>query len=355
MEHLFFNIYYFILYGVLAIAGFSFATSPSVIKTDKLNNQLIILFSVWFFFLFGSRYFGVGTDTPAYVRAFQSGLLGGDIGFRIFAGITRLLSDNGRFFLYAVSFILILPMCIFFCKVKYESKFLLFFIFTNMFFFRTLGINIIRHGIAISFFLLAILYLGKIKILATSILFLLSFSFHYAMIIPIVLYIVSIKLKTLLIPVLCFFIATVLSLFAFNFPDFLRSIPVLGSWSLLMSRLDSIEHSAQWAYYFRTGFRPDFFIFNLFFAILGLLSYKHAIKYISRYRVYLSAFLFTSAFFFLMFQLPFSDRFGLMSWIFIPFLMLPFIQEPWLFGKYGKIFSLILVIIIHVLLINLES
>jgi len=343
---LLFNINYVIVYGLLAIAGFSFATSPGINKTDKLNNQLIILFSLLLFFLFGGRAFNVGDDTGMYIRAFQEERVSGNIGFSMFADIVRLFSGSGRFFLYAISFIFMLPICLFFCGVKYENKFLLFFMFVNMFSFVAMGINIVRQGIGVSLFLLAIYYLEKRRILTAVVLLFVSFSFHYSMIIPIGMYLVSRKLNTIIIPLICFIVAIPLSMIAFDFFGLLRSIPVLGGWFPLADGIGGIELHER----YRTGFRLDFFIFNLFFAMLGLFYYNRIIKIFPQYRVYFSVYLFTSAFFFLMFHVPFSDRFGLFSWIFIPFLMFPFVQQENIFPKFGKIFSLMLISMIHILI-----
>jgi len=343
-----FIVKYATIYVLLFLAGFSFVLSPKTVKTNKFNNQLIIFFSLLLFFLFASRSFHVGTDTLGYVSAFERGIFHPyDIGFRLFLELLHFFSSSRRFYLYVISLAFMLPICLFFYKVRYENKFIMFFIFVNLFSFVNMGINIIRQGIAVSIFLLAIYYFGKAKTRTVVLLFFLSFSFHYAMIVPIILYLISINFRSIMIPFLCFVLSIVLAIFAFDFLSFLKSIPILGSWSILVERIEVIAQAEG----YRTGFRVDFFVFNLFFVVLGLISYRNAIKLIPQYRIYLSYFLFSSAYFFLMFWVPFSDRFGIFSWIFIPFVMLPFVQQIGLFSKIGRLFSLLAIVSIHILML----
>ena len=343
-----FNIYYNIIYTLFAITVFIYATSPKVIIAENINKQLIILFSFLFFLVFGSRAISVGTDTFRYVALLQSNREFKDIGFNIYVNLIRLISNNERFFLYALSFAFMLPICIYFLKIKNENRIILFFIFVSLFSFKNLGINIMRQGIAVSFFFLSIYFLDKKKNILSLLLCILSISFQASMIIPVIFYIISTRIKAIIIPIVCFFIASVLAILNFDFPQFFKTIPLIGSWSFITNRLDSIINSAERVYYYRTGFRFDFFIYNLFFAILGLFAYKKAITIFSKYKIYLSVYLFASSIFFLMFKFPFSDRYGILSWIFIPFIFLPYVQKEGILNKYGRTFTFLLIIAINI-------
>ena len=204
-----------------------------------------------------------------------------------------------------------------------------------------------RQGIAISFFLLSLNYYKKKKIFYSLILFLISISFQYSMVIPVCIFLFSSKLKTIKLPIICFLFFSVLSIFNFNI------LSILNNKITLINRINYVLN-ATWIEY-RTGFRIDFFIFNTFFVTLGLYFFKQSINKIPEYKTYLSSYLFTSSIFFLMFPFPYSDRFGLLSWIFIPFILLPFFHEIKRFKKYGLLISYAIIFSFNIFFMILEN
>lgn len=78
--------------------------------------------------------------------------------------------------------------------------------------------------------------------------------------------------------------------------------------------------------FYNIGFKPQFVVFNTVFLIVFLLIKKHV--YSSKEYIYmLKYYLLSSSLFFMVFQLPYSDRWGIMSWVIIPFLLLPLFKN----------------------------
>ena len=100
---------------------------------------------------------------------------------------------------------------------------------------------------------------------------------------------------------------------------------------------------------FEVGFKPQFVFFNTLFLFIFLLLRKYGQKQ-ENYDILLKVYIGLSCIFFFMFQIPYSDRWGVMSWMFIPFLLAPVFGEN---GKYKT--SLVAVLFLSTLFIIFQT
>ncbi|MGV0922711.1 EpsG family protein [Empedobacter tilapiae] len=325
-EEIFFNRLYLILYLIL-----SFVTFIIIIETYYKNKntkkiQLLLLnfFCIIYIFLFGLRDVNVGVDTKYSILYFTGKVSVNslsdvkDLGIYFISIITKKISSNVSFFLCIMASIFIIPLNIFIKKININNTLVLFFFFVSFFFFRNMGMNTIRQGVAVSFFLLGIFYYFKNKKIITSILFILAFLNHASIIIAILILIVSRYIYNIRFSYYVYIITTIISITNINIVNFLSKVPVINI--LVQDRLESYYTENAMEVY-RVGFRPDFWLFNTLFAIIGYYVNKK-VKDIYYTQIYVT-YLCLSSFFFLMFSGAFSDRFGVLSWILIPLLILP--------------------------------
>jgi hypothetical protein len=330
-----FKLYFNLAYSLMCIAAFYFSTEMALKEKyhPKQNVAAIILFSLLFIVLIGGRDISVGKDTINYISAFNRS--GGelimsdakDFGFYGFSLLLKFLEFNEREFLYSMAVLYILPLAIVYCMVETNVKFLLFFSMVSLFFFQSMGVNILRQGISCSFFALSILFFQKSRPIISCFLFVVAFSFHASILIPAIFYLVSSRITDIKYPLAFFLASILLAFFNFDLNSLFKNIPVLNV--IFEDRLESYilqESSTE----YNTGFRFDFLVFNCFFAFIGLYVYitSKSMKNLAAFKNYLFCYLFTSGYFFLMFHVPFSDRFGVLSWVFIPFIVIQLVQKP---------------------------
>jgi hypothetical protein len=299
-------------------------------NSDDVQNFLLLFYALVMILLIGIRDKRVGSDserslvyfTGAKVVRSLSELK--DIGTYFISLFARKISDNYKVFFTLNAALYVTPIIIGIRNLTQKNRFLIFFIVVSMFFFKTMGINTTRQGIAFSFFFLAVTYFDKKKWLSI-VFFFVAFFNHASIIIPIMVFILSTRINNLKVIFSIYVAATALSLVNFNLSELLGKIPVINI--LVQERLDQYyTKGAKVAY--KTGFRVNFFIFNTIFALIGyytLKSIENIEEYLKYKRFYVT-YMLTSAFFFLMFSAAFSDRFGFLSWIFIPFLIYPYTQ-----------------------------
>ncbi|MDQ0782141.1 EpsG family protein [Chryseobacterium sp. W4I1] len=299
-------------------------------NSDDIQNLLLLFYALVMILLIGIRDKKVGSDsersliyfTGARVVRSLSELK--DIGTYFISLLARKLSDNYKAFFTLNAILYVVPIIIGIRNLTQKNRFLVFFIVISMFFFKTMGINTTRQGISFSFFFLAVTFFDKKKWLSI-VFFIVAFFNHASIIIPIAVFLMSTKISNLKVIFSIYIVATILSLVNFNLNELLGKIPVINI--LVQERLDQYyAKGSQIAY--KTGFRINFFAFNTIFAIIGYYTLKNIenIEEYLRYKRFYVTYMLTSSFFFLMFSAAFSDRFGFLSWIFIPFLMYPYTQ-----------------------------
>lgn len=292
---------------------------------------IIVIVSTRAFYI--DRGFYIGTDTINYYRGFylpgirissapeffnyfQTDILFELIGFLTFP------FKSFTFFLTVIALFFNLGLLIFVRKFTNNgndgSSFLLFVLFACSFSFLSLEINIIRNSIAFIFILFALYYFSCKYSKYAWLYLLLSYLAHGTSLIPIaailsIFFFPKIKIKYFII---LYVLAIGLSMAGFG----LSSIPFLSQ-----IQSDDFQKLSDMATYdYRVGFRIDFVLYNSLFLFL---SFKFSDLKNKTDIFLIKYFVLTSVIFFLNFNIPFSDRIGLYSWIAIPLMLFSTIKN----------------------------
>lgn len=330
------NIYY---YGLVIVVVMAYLQSIQVPLDDERNirSKVVIgrvLFALVILYI-GLRpingfYFG---DMRTYAVTFEGYAQGlpvketKDLAFNYFMKICSGLMTADIFFLLC-AFLYIVPLYVAARRMFPEYWFYAFMMLIVSMSFWAYGTNGIRNGMATSFFILA---MTRKKTVNIAIWLVLGVSFHKSLLIPIAAYIVSryhtksenyLKIWLIAIP-----LSLVLGKFWENF--------IMGLGLVEEDRLqgyfeDDSEFTQQFS---QTGFRWDFLIYSFTGVYTGwyfIIKKKfHDALYTRLYNIYLMA----NAFWILLIQATFSNRFAYLSWfllgivIIYPFLVNKFFEK----------------------------
>lgn len=328
-----FNVKYFLIYSVFALSAFIFAMYVDI-KKKHYNNISTFLTGIFFLLIilhFGFRDLEVGSDTEMYKWMFltySNTDFGLQLVFKYMIILMHGFTDNYKYFLLSIS---LLYVFVIFWSIRiylntFESNFLLIgFSFVSLFFFRQLGINIVRQGVSLAFVLLAVSYYFKNnKNLKSWIIpFVVAVGFHSATIIIFLLFLFIVLSKKATLRFYYGWYIILLIVAAFG-----GSILSLGSFLNYFLVVDSNKAD----YYIKgegagdyvVGFKAQFAAFNtIFLLIFSFINYRILKNENENYKILLKYYMTISGLFFMMFQIPFSDRWGVMTWSVIPFLMAP--------------------------------
>jgi len=343
-----FNNQYLALYliATLFVIFFLIEDNFKNIKHYKIKSFFVLSFGFLFLILFGFRDLNVGVDTQIYTLGFESRKsVFKDFGFKYFTLLLKGIT-NTRGFLLTIATIYI---AVFFAFLRNWNKEIIcytFFMYISLFFFKNMGMNVVRQGISCAIFLLAISVHKKGKFLLSFILFVLSFSFQASIIIPIAVWFGS-KFISLKKAIVFLIICSGLSIAGFGLNKLTGFLPLLSS--VFDDRFNTYLDGTGGKDYI-IGFRANFFAFNWFFVIIGLWINKKIYTDELQNKI-LRVFIILSGIFFLYFTIPFSDRIGLLSWIFIPLIFAPFfnnlqIPAKYRIGTFGLFFVLFFIFVI---------
>lgn len=298
----------------------------------KLEKVLVLLFGLIYSVIFCIRPIIPYTDTAVYINKYVNHLNSfynilentKDVFFFIYSYFTKIIYNDETVYLFIIGLTYLAPLIIALKKIKHP--FLVFSLFTLTISFENLGINIIRQGIGLSFFTLSIvLYFNNQK--KSYVYFLLAILFHISLIIPVVIFLIFSRLKNIYFSTFILIICSVLSILNINVIGFIENIPIVSE--IFKERNQNYSDVVS---NYKVGFRPDFFIYNYIFILLGYYTYfKYKFKSIvdkNIFLVILNTFIVMSSVFFLMFTQSFSDRYGVLSWQLIPLLFLPYFLNP---------------------------
>lgn len=267
-----FETIYHLLYGTAGFLSLMFASIQDVKRRYFYKAGTFLSFVLVFLFaiLFGSRGNEVGTDTEMYIWQYENyQLFPINIDF-IYSYLLIFLNwlDIGTHgFLLVIScfylFILGWAISVFSKKIRLNLLFI-FFAFISFFFFKSLGINIIRQGVALSFFLLGVSYFFKLdKINGQAVLaFILAVGFHYTILVAALLFVFAIISKKIRIEYFITFYVTCLILALLNFG--IKDFASVFSFLLIDERRNTyLEDYGSDNY--EIGFKPQFVAFNSIF------------------------------------------------------------------------------------------
>lgn len=336
------------------LSSLSCEIKQDILVQNKLSNYLTFLPIIALILITGFRAYDVGTDTGSYYLYLwlqePEVRFNGEFLFPLFTSMLHLFDLSYTYFLLSVAIIFFYFI---YKSLKnytefYKANLLIsFFSFMSFFYFTSLSINVIRQGASLAILLYAYsLFITKSSLVVVISFCLLALAFHLTSIIPIILflmaYLVSIKNSKIikfLVPVYFFGIA--LSFINVGFQDI---APFLED---ILSGDRRISYLSGEAYDYTVAFKPQFVAFNTFFLFLALFIRKKIEnkKFSRQYNAIVIYYILTSLLLFFAFQFPYSDRWGLFSWVTIPFLITPLFYSPYVKGQIKIHFVLMLILI----------
>jgi len=339
----FFNVYFFAIFFV-AILSFSTIFEFRIkgkypTAMDKFFFLTVIIFFTLFF---GLRPENIGADTSSYIDEFRRmsqfdkfenainySKIARDYIFVYFTFLTSQFMSTGFYILTLTS---IFMGTIYFLIKKLTSKGRLIFIFTFLCFgfFYSMGINIVRSGICAMFSLLGTIYLLNIghkienkkeRVIKGFVFLFLGYIFHFSAIIFLLAYLVvrffKLKIKWYYLVTMVFY---VLAYLEFSIKDLPIIGPMIESAERLVSYLSG-EASQE-----ASGFN----LYVIAFQTLGLLyGFYFVRKYKDKEYILINKiYLFLTCGYLFCLEIPYSDRFGVLSWVWLPLILChPFINR----------------------------
>ncbi len=295
----------------------------------KYQNIIIFLFLAAYYVLLSTRDLSVGVDTDRYFRFYKEmylygdSIIGSDIGFNLFNKLLITCGISPNNYLFFLSLLFVVPIYYAIKQFKGINKVFLLWFFASLFIFISLSTNVLRQGIGGAFVIWGIsIFLNRTDDNKRFLMpLIIAPFFHFSLLLVILLFFVSKYVKNIKVAYVILFITIVLSYMKFDLNTVLSNLPVIGN--LFLDRMEG--YMGENVKNYKIGFRIDFFLFNLFFVFIG--HYISKLKFIkSNYPLYgqiYTTYILLTSYFILMFNVPFSDRFGILSWTFIPFIMYP--------------------------------
>ncbi|WP_259014767.1 EpsG family protein [Emticicia fluvialis] len=291
-------------------------------------NIFILLF---FILIFGFRDLEIGTDTWLYDWQYtnpEKVEYGFDFLMPYINKCLYLVSNNSTvFFLFmAFTFMVTFSLALKSLSNYYQANwFLVCFSLFSFYFFYSLGTNIIRQGTALGFLMLAIvnyaLNPGNKKLVFFFAIC--SLGIHSTLIVAVFIFLLSILLRR--IKLIYFYLTYLLVIVAAALNIGIMQLePIIG---LLLVDDRRSSYLTNESVVYTVGFRPTFVLFNTFFLVIFMFIYRTLKEKSEPYKLIFIYYILTSVFFFFTFQIPYSDRWGVISWVCIPFLMAPLFSE----------------------------
>ncbi|OBQ54106.1 EpsG family protein [Tamlana sp. s12] len=320
---------FYILFGTLVLK-LLISEKEKFIKNDK---RILITFVVFLIIFIGTRKYDIGTDTSNYFNFYFIKIttqarsyfeiftiLKSDFLFEVIASFS-FWHRNFTIFLLLVAAVMNISLYIFIRKFtdygKEGSSLILFLTLASSFSFLSMEINIIRNGLSMCFILLALYSILERETMKFIFYFVVAYLLHRTAIIPIVLFLIINYFDRIEVKYYIAFyaLAILLSLVGFGF----HAIPYLST--LGNEDLQNLSYVGDTTY--KIGFRFDFVLYNTFFLVLFLkfTNWNYRDSFLIKY------YILSSSVFFFNFYIPFSDRFGIYSWIVIPLLLFNTINE----------------------------
>lgn len=323
---------------------------------EKLSLWITVLLALYCVYVFGHRPIEIYTDTYVYIshlNQYKNDIdvgIGfsptGDIAWSSFVWLAAYLNLSDVNFLAVSAFLFMIPLLIAFYRIFNSNMLLPFLLLCSCFFFWSLGTNVLRTGLGLSFFLLGISYM-KDGLKIGLLFFILSVLFHLSFILPVCVWLLFVyfdaDVRYLIGIWLLFLILAYLNVGTLNYIlEFINS-------SVVNDRIDQyIIPGAPSSY--RSGFRLDFVLFSVFFGVVGLF-FRKRIYTDHFYDTVLNSYIITNAFFLITMNIPFSDRFAALSWIFIPVICsYPLIKSDYMYWEYIVLFFSLSMFLLSVIL-----
>ncbi|WP_161554445.1 EpsG family protein [Sinomicrobium soli] len=275
-------------------------------------------------YLFGSRDFSVGTDTPRYLMAFQfiwrtdsfseaiiSPFVARD---PYFNGISYLFSKvvDIRGYFYVLAFLLVAPLFCAAYRMTNVNRSLVLVAFMSLFCIPNFGVNIMRNGLSLSFAILAITYLKDNKLKIGIAIASISVAFHLSSIVIFFMYVLSsfIKNKWYVLPV--FFGSIFLALLKKG----LKDLPIIGGIVRNQERLMAYNQEGGGI----SSLPLSYLLMHL--ATVAFALYLSTVIKDKFYHKLTITYMLLSSFYFLTSTMAFSYRFGILAWVLTPIILI---------------------------------
>lgn len=254
-------------------------------------------------------------DMETYARVFDVMAMGGDPGISKdygFYTLMRIIAWTGSktLFFFIVSFLYVVPL--YWASKRFFPRyyFFAFLILVASFSFWAYGTNGLRNGVATSLMILTFSFYDRKLIM--YLLFLLSYSFHGSMLLPIAAYFMTLLYRNTPFYFVIWGLSIVLSLVAGGFfENVISSIGILPEDKVLDYFRDKETYEESFAY---TGFRWDFLLYS---SMAVLIAYYFIFVKKFRDPLYLQLtgiFLLANSFWILVIRASFTNRFAYLSW-----------------------------------------
>lgn len=313
---------------VVVIAFFYFLHKGSAIETvSKLNTHQLVLsiligIPVVLLLAFFPIEWGTYGDREGYLYIFNhlENSIIDDYGWFIIYSIIKFFSSEQVFFFGVLATLYVglrYIACIQFSK---ENNFLVFLMLISSFLFFSYGHNTIRSGVASSFLILAISLFFKKRtwIIIALALMLMSIGIHKSMIIPAAAFLLSIFFKNSKILIVCWISAFFVSFLAGDYiANLLGDMVTENAGEQAGGYITSDEQGV-----YDRGFRIDFILYSLAPIVVGgYYIFKKEFfnrEYLTLYNTYII----TNIFFVLVIRANYIDRFGYLSWMLMPIILI---------------------------------
>lgn len=325
-------------YSLLILILVTFFKLQKGFQPDTAGGLLVLLIIIYMGFRpVSSRYFlDMGTYATQF-RFYQQGHIitsDRDMLFQFFMkGSSYIMSEN--FFFFCCAILYIYPLYLVSKKWFKNYWFYSFLFLIASFSFWGYGVNGIRNGIAGSFFLLAI---SKDKRLWQAVLLFVAISFHKAMLLPTLGFVIAQFYNKPKQMILFWMLCIPLSIIGGGFWEVLFS--GLGFEDDRLSYLTTGDANA--SEFASTGFRWDFLAYSATAVYAG---WYFIVKKKFNDKIYFALFntyVFANAFWILVIRANFSNRFAYLSWFMIAIIIVyPFLKANF-FQNQSKVFAKIL-------------
>lgn len=350
LAHNFSATFHWCIFVIVIISFFYYLHKEDPITIiGKFNvNQLVFSFllvcPIVLLFAYYPIEWGTYADREGYLYIFNhlEDSIIDDYGWFIIYSIIKFFSSEQVFFFGVLATLYVGLRYIACTQFSKENNFLLFLLILSSFLFFAYGHNTIRSGVASSFLILAfsLFFKKRIGFMISFILMFMSAGVHKSMIIPIVAFFISLFYRNTKVLIGLWVVSFFASLLLGNYvSEFFGDLVTENAGEQAGDYITNTENSR-----YDTGFRLDFIIYSLAPIVIGwyyILKKEFKDKlYLTLYGTYIIA----NSFFVLVIRASFIDRFGYLSWMLMPILLIYPLLKQKMFERQNIVIAFTLII-----------
>lgn len=328
LAHNFNAAFHWCIFLIVIISFFYYLhKEDSIMIIEKFNvNQLVFSFllvcPIVLLFAYYPIEWGTYADREGYLYIFNhlEDSTINDYGWLIIYSIIKFFSSEQVFF-FGVLATLYVGLRYIACIQFSKENYLLFFLMVlSSFLFFSYGHNTIRAGVASSFLILAfsLFFKNRIWNIIAIALMLMSIGVHKSMMIPAAAFLLSIFFKNSKILIVCWISAFFVSFLAGDYiANLLGNMVTENAGEQAGGYITSDEQGV-----YDRGFRIDFILYSLAPIVVGG-YYIFKKEFFNReYITFYNTYIITNIFFVLVIRANYIDRFGYLSWMLMPIILI---------------------------------